>query len=471
MSQEELSAKFLSQFRVRELLMRFGIPPPTANNVAVNELLNWPIEEVQQIMQKIVRPTSDYCPLKMLGPDPDLDESGLGKLGKWFLPSTWVRPPLHLIRRAVTEQKVLCVNKSCEWKFLEGGYMAISHVWAEGIRADPKARGITREHLLRVFEVIQNTGAEWIWLDVLSVPNADPAGMNLSDEEKHLQVDVINTLPQVYEQAEAVIVLDALLLQMHTSSPLDVAVGLVCGAWTKRVWTYQEIRLAKKALIVTAEKYVRNVGVSLTDISFGSATRESTQPIDYARALFALLGLRWDSKWTSHEQVMHGSKRMSISPRWAPSRLTGLEGRIEPDMTWESNGLKGMWYKTKIVKYYEHTTRSKRRTMEFLLEGGTGDSFCQVQLGVDEDPETIENFKVTVVSGKAHLLCKHQIAEGQGHGAEAGTASQALVVSAYGDSKDGDVPAITEVDVLFAVALQGVKRDSQARQVTVILRH
>jgi len=96
-------------------------------------------------------------------------------------------------------------------------------------------------------------------------------------------------------------------------------------------------------------QYVGNIGMSLSDIAFASATRESTREIDYAIAVFALLGLEWDGAWTTHEQgiqriyesrkkdatrlvALSGVKRMSASPRWAPSRLAGLEVQIAGDM-------------------------------------------------------------------------------------------------------------------------------------------
>ncbi|KAM3087015.1 hypothetical protein ACMFMG_001124 [Clarireedia jacksonii] len=514
----------LSRHQVQEIMMRYGIAPKTATNVAMNELNGWPVEEVEEIMKKIKRPKYDYCPLKV--ESPDSDDSFLRRCGNWILPNAWVKPPLELIRQSVREKLILCVNKSFDWKLMNGNYMAVSHVWAEGIRADSKGRGLTREHLSCIFERIAKTGAEWIWLDVLSVPNADPAGENLTQEEKDLQIDVINTLPDVYAKAEAVIVLDALLLQMHTESPIDVAVGLVCGAWTKRVWTYQEIRLAKKALFVTAEKiyslddirselnfrvnlfeslnsepnkksqfeslklsmeilqYVGNIGLSLTDISFASTLRQSTYDLDYARALFALLGLEWEKSWTSAEQgmqkifetrkkhaahlvAMHGAKRMTVSPRWAPSRLSGLEGRINSDMTWESTGVRGLWYKDKITNICYHFFRGSKKVFNLELEGLVqGSEWCQVILSEDEEEKTIEDFIVSIKNEDIYMLCQHRISEN--HGFERGTSSHALVVRQAISTGE---QSVQEVDVLFSVALSGVIGSSIADQVTLVLRH
>lgn len=74
----------------------------------------------------------------------------------------------------------------------------------------------------------------------------------LSSAEEALKTDVINTLALVYERAEAVIVLDAILLRLHSMDPVDIAMALCCGKWRTRIWTYQEAKLATKVLLLTA---------------------------------------------------------------------------------------------------------------------------------------------------------------------------------------------------------------------------
>lgn len=504
---------------VSELLMRHGIPPHRARTVAMNELRLWKPEEVEAILRKLTRPSHNYCPLKLTEPDPD--ESFLRRHFPKVIASSFVKPPLGAIRQAVRDKKALCVNKFFEFKLCDGDYMAISHVWNEGIRADFKGRGLTRQHLTRIFEAISLTGASWIWLDVLAVPNADPKGLNLSEEEKSLQIEVINTLPQVYSNASAVVVLDALLLQVHPSSALDVAVVMVCGTWLTRVWTYQEIRLAKTALFVTAERvfsleeiradlakhlasdgerdpkaskvsdlslsmgvlqYVGGIGLSLADIAVASANRRATYEIDYSRSLFAVVGLKWDAKWmTSSEGMqaiylsrkrdasrlvaMYGAKRLSVSPRWAPSRLSGLEGRIEGGMKWEDRGLRGTWYTAKIAAADELESAT-RRSMQCRLPDPLGDYWCEILIGPDEEAQTVQKFKSAVNSGRAFLLCTHEISEGASYEAGRRAASNALVVDAANDCKEDE-----EVDVLFAVALTDVVGKSSPRQISVVLKH
>ncbi|KAJ0164404.1 hypothetical protein CTA2_1061 [Colletotrichum tanaceti] len=513
----------LSSSRVKEILMRHGMSPKTSQECALNELRGWSASAVESVLSKIKRPRIGHCPLSYASPGPDESETSIGRyLGSW-LPSAWVRPPLGLVRQAVEERKALCVNKRFQWGLCGDGYFAVSHVWGEGIRADPQGRGLARQHLTRVFEALASTGAEWIWLDVLAVPNADQEGLNLSPEEKELQVKVINTLPQVYQGATAVVVLDALVLQMHGASSVDVAVGLVCGAWISRAWTYQEIRLAKKALVVTADRiyawdeivenlcqlveyddasrrggppglsrfyslylsmaslrHVDETGLSLTDISFASATRQSTYEIDYARSLFALVDLPWDPAWktsapgmqaiyqhrrrdASRLVAMYGAKRLKVSPRWAPSRLAGLEGTVHGDMTWEDGGLRGTWYRERIASLTELVLGKGSRAMRLFLGDRDCDLWCEVLVGADEEADTIHGFRQAVADGRAFLLCKHQIADGVG--LERGTASQALVVETLDGGRDG------EVDVLFATALRAVHGESSGEHCSVLLRH
>jgi hypothetical protein len=116
--------------------------------------------------------------------------------------------------------------------------MCVSHVWEEmmGWNA-PKGpitlpiddRGLRVEHFDRIFAVFRRTGYEWMWLDLLAIPPGISA---------ELKADLINTLPDVYRNADAVLVFDALVLQLDSRGVRDIAVGLARGKWMTRVWTY-----------------------------------------------------------------------------------------------------------------------------------------------------------------------------------------------------------------------------------------
>jgi hypothetical protein len=86
-------------------------------------------------------------------------------------------------------------------------------------------------------------------LDGLAIPGNN---QTLTVHEEELKKDIINNLVSVYNNAEYVVIFDALVMQLRSTDLVDTAVCLLCGKWMTRVWTYQEIFMARKALTVTA---------------------------------------------------------------------------------------------------------------------------------------------------------------------------------------------------------------------------
>ena len=200
-------------------------------------------------------------------------------------------------------------------------------VWTEGLQRDYVNDGVEKQKFRAIFELLtaKNIEVEWVWADVLAIPSC--AGQASRPEDEMLKIDMINNLPQIYSRADAVIIIDALVLQLHPKEPLDVAVVIACGKWATRVWTFQEIKLANRALVVTAtgcydfielvalaksledqdhdrfhKLYIRlgimekdeERGLSIPDIVTACARREAGQDIDYSRALFPVLELEWE---------------------------------------------------------------------------------------------------------------------------------------------------------------------------------
>jgi hypothetical protein len=102
-----------------------------------------------------------------------------------------------------------------------------------------------------VFDTLRQVGiaAEWIWADTLEIPGG---GSTATAEDKLLTTNIINALSAIYSNATAVIIFDALVLQLHAESIVDVAVAILCGKWSTLVETWQEIKLAREATIITA---------------------------------------------------------------------------------------------------------------------------------------------------------------------------------------------------------------------------
>lgn len=406
--------KDVRQRHVQDKLLQYHIAPPVARGLAQVELRSWIPDRLDSILRKV------------LGLAPNLrhftSDSGAEQEAAQ-LRDAWVRPPPSLIERAAGEKLALCVNAGGEWSLRTGNFVAISHVWEEGIQADGGNRGLPKVILDSIFVELRYLNVSWIWLDCLAIPGGNRA---LTAREEIVKKDIINSLSSIYRNADAVVVFDAMLMRLRSRNPVDVAVVLLCGKWMTRIWTLQEICLAKNGLVLTAlgpvkfkeillalrylsgnqenhkgiigshnplvlqtvhegvdaskfeQMYLRLIRLVLTEGQKPSLTslvlscygRRTGNDIDYARAFFPLLGLKWkvqnsreegmhqiyDSQryYSKRLVLMHGSPRSSFNPGWAPSYLTGLRGPIlspdDPlgDLEWTPRGLARRWYSYKI---------------------------------------------------------------------------------------------------------------------------
>lgn len=463
-----------SRAAIQELLLRHGVDPATAKYAALNEFADYNLTWLTEFWKRIKRPRMDFCPCRDSAPS-----KGLGKQSRdrnkpanisneWNFDferwtsrifersPKWIKAPRHLMEQAVKEDKALCLNAHGKWSLRSTGYMALSHVWSEGIQSDPDGHGFQQKQLARIFEVITRTGAEWIWMDVLAIPGEGGSTSTLKDEM--LKIDIINTMANVYSKADAVIVLDALVLQLYPETTLDVAVALRCGRWATRIWTYQEIKLATRALIVTAQavydfaelitvvesviadaphlkelhKFLArlqrrdDLGVSIPDIVTACQTRKAGFDLDYARAFFPTLGLRWEEGMTREEGMQmiyrvqkfhasrivafHGCPRLAIRPAWAPSYFVGLEGVVGEGQSWEERGLRGEWHVLKVHKVVHTFTQFKKRIFNLQLDGDQG-RHIQCFLADTESEETIRGIEAAIKADLVYILSSVPSAE------------------------------------------------------------
>jgi ankyrin repeat protein len=450
-----------SWLAIFEVLLRYGIDPEIAKPAAMGELRHWEIEDVVAILKRIKRPSLDFR--YFAAPASQITETlsevqDSSNLLRWFpnlweKDDQWISPPREMMERAVSEQAALCLNAAGQWSLRKSGYVALSHVWIEGLQRDAKRGGLLQEKLDRVFTVLKRAklASEWIWTDVLVIPGGGSPDASLEDEM--LTIDIINTMPLVYANAESVVIFDALLLQLHEESPLDVAVAICLGRWATRVWTFQEIKLAEKALVLTAKashnfkdlvdlvesykdsdydrfhriwlglaimgKDREGRGLSIPDIINACVNRKSGMDIDYARAFFPVLGLKWEYGMTREQgmQVIYnsqknhatrcacqyGAPRMKLPPAWAPSYFTGLEGITTEPMQWESRGARGEWYVTKVEHVKRTFVRSRKFVLDFEVEREI-DRTIQCVLAPNEDSDTIEAMQSVIKSGRGYIL-------------------------------------------------------------------
>lgn len=261
-------------------------------------------------------------------------------------------------------------------------------------------------------------------------------------------------MPQVYGRAESVLIFDATVLQLHSTDHIEVAVALACGKWATRVWTYQEIKLANRAVVVTATGGVDFLAMiaslkvfntfdkgrydklyvwiaimaksdqhrlTIRDLVNACAQRKSGIDIDYARAFFPVLGLEWTNGMTREEgtqtiyrrvpsdtaaiAVFAGSPRMKLNPGWAPSYLTNLEGIGSEHLQWERRGIRGEWYILKIKKLLNKTRpRYGKIGLDLEVECDITPTI-QCVVGPNEEPEVIEAVKTMIGKGRGYILC------------------------------------------------------------------
>ncbi|KAL9099788.1 MAG: hypothetical protein Q9163_004761 [Psora crenata] len=444
---------------IQQYLVDRGVNQRSARQVASDELSNWSLNEIDRVFSKVSSSNPNLS---------SLETGWLNSFSDIVANSTtselyWTKAPAELVERSAKEGLALCINKDGYFDLREKGYFCISHVWEEGIRADAdQNRGVPTHRIKQIFERVSRVNAEWIWLDGLAIPCGN---RSLTFKEEVQKSAVINSLAEIYEKCEAVLIFDALTMHLRSNDPIETAIILICGKWMTRVWTWQEIKITRKALVLTAtstvnfddmvetlrvqagvgpgpryqrgprntmahQKYYeifmaiarlsRNdiLGTSLPDIAMASYSRRTENDIDYARAYFPLLGLKWRTGMSREEAMqviydsqrrhatrlvlMHGSPRTSFLPGWAPSYLKGLEGVVLAPIPYETRGIRRRWHTTKIKQRLPTGTP---QGLFLALESYTDQPpLCGCLVSEGESQATMDGITKAIEAGNAYLL-------------------------------------------------------------------
>ena len=268
----------------------------------------------------------------------------------------YIKPSTAMVQESIERGLALCVNKSGNLRLLGSGYSTVSHVWAEtmgwetpttrgAVGLSVRRKGLPLSHLQRFFEHCK-TPVEWLWLDVIAIPEIlEDMDQQKKLETERLRTECLNNLRSIYSKADACLVFDTTLLRLHTESVVDAAAVLILSYWPCRIWCLTEAILAPKILLQTAtrdfdldhimdflDEFVPNdqhryfpLFLRLHRIRPGnppllapkSLTGEimlSPSPmariyhsvingttdveLDLARAIFPILDVRWTSGWT-----------------------------------------------------------------------------------------------------------------------------------------------------------------------------
>lgn len=159
---------------VKNLLNNWGINDEIANPISKNELCYWTTLELTTLFSKLATtPTAIKAGLRSF----DNGVASTANPGAGLSESELLKPDVKLMLQSIEKRAALCVNEQGKFQLRDSEYVAMSHVWIEGVGADLENRGLPRRLIKSIFERIRGLGVEWIWLDSLAIPGGEFAGV------------------------------------------------------------------------------------------------------------------------------------------------------------------------------------------------------------------------------------------------------------------------------------------------------
>jgi hypothetical protein len=320
-------------------------------------------------------------------------------------PVKGISDALCAYRRPVLEQVIVCIENGHVpvvslnssgleiHKSTDMPYVALSHVWADGL-GSASEDGLPVCQLQRLSALVSTLrpGAAF-WMDSICVPKA-----------KLARKKAIGMMARTYQDAEAVLVLDNSLQLMRSTESLGAKLlAVLTSGWMRRLWTLQEGVLARELYIQFADtaKALNDLIPQLNDLllqpdqadlaaelfrlmkrsGYGTYTigdvsrslrwRNTTRATDETLAIASLLGIQVFPflDLTGEGRMLLLFKKLGIFPRnilfllgskldipgsrWIPSSLmaaqNGNRGGLTissqgADATYTSQGLQATYY-------------------------------------------------------------------------------------------------------------------------------
>ena len=167
-----------------------------------------------------------------------------------------------------------------------GRYVAISHVWSDGL-GNPSANSLPACQLLRLYRMVAGLEMDFadrklaIWIDSLLVPV----------EKGHEKRLALTQLCEYYQAAEKVLVLDSDLLQASQACTKEEQITRIFfSTWMRRLWTLEEGILSREKLVFQFRDGTVRFS-DLGELSHFSASVTATGRIMYGNLLANLPSL------------------------------------------------------------------------------------------------------------------------------------------------------------------------------------
>ena len=201
---------------------------------------------------------------------------------------TFIKPPLEAVLQALQLGEIPVVqygsmkNELLVLRASETSYVAISHVWADGLGSTTEGGLPTCQiqDLSKKVKQIPSCDTGAFWMDSLCVP-----------EKRELRKRAIGLMAKTYRDASATLVLDSGIRHCSVSAPLEEKLLsiLSCG-WMHRLWTLQEGLLARCLVFAFADglKNIDDlipVGEDITDCLLTDLSSEIFRLTKYQRSL------------------------------------------------------------------------------------------------------------------------------------------------------------------------------------------
>ncbi|XDG01327.1 hypothetical protein ABKA04_000942 [Annulohypoxylon sp. FPYF3050] len=168
----------------------------------------------------------------------------------------------------------------------KGSYVAISHVWSDGL-GNLHQNALPRCQLRRLSDLVKalpgDYSAQLFWCDTICIP---PDSVN----RPKAQSCALDQMRTVYSKPKTVLVLDSWLLEssMQGKRDIETLMRIFACTWNTRLWTYQEGALPKSLHFQFAD------GPYDLDIGMRTAENASTNIVEQADLVIPLRA-RWNS--------------------------------------------------------------------------------------------------------------------------------------------------------------------------------